>query len=147
MSWQLQASFELMRAGMCCRAVTSAATDEYNCIAWAMDDQSHFWWPSGAGYWPGRRKGQSFQPTLEVFHAAFATRGYSPCVGPALEPGMQKVALYAKGTEITHAARQLASGFWTSKLGSNVDVEHELQQIEGPTYGVVVDYLSRPIRR
>jgi hypothetical protein len=144
MDWQIQARIDLMRHGMHCRAITSVATDEYNCIAWAMDDQSNFWWPNGSGFWPGRLKGQAFAPTLAVFHAAFATRGYSPCVDSTLEPGFEKVALYAKGLEITHAARQLASGFWTSKLGRHVDVEHELGQIEGPAYGTVIAYLSRP---
>jgi hypothetical protein len=129
------------------RAVTSAPTDVYNCIAWAMDDQTRFWWPNGRGYWPGRRKGEELQPTLEVFCQAFKTRGYDAFTGPAAEVGFEKVALYSKGNEITHAAKQLASGFWSSKLGQHVDIEHELQQIEGAAYGTVRAFLRRPARR
>ena len=145
MTWQLQASLVIAKRGITCRAVTSVATDKYNCIAWAMSDQTQWWWPNGKGFWPGRTKTQSLQPTLENFHIAFATRGFVPCVGPAFEPGFEKVALYAKSGEITHAARQLPTGFWTSKLGPFVDVEHDLAQIEGLDYGNVVAFMRRPI--
>jgi hypothetical protein len=143
MNWRIQAALELMGSGMRYRALTSEPTDEYNCIAWAMDDVQNFWWPSGKGYWPGRRKGQDLAPTLDVFRAAFATRGYSSCSDATLEHGVQKVALYGIGSAIMHAARQLPSGYWTSKLGHHADIEHELQQIEGQQYGYVVAYMSR----
>src|ERR1700722_18075384 len=131
MTWQMQASIALRQRGMNHRAVTSPPTDVYNCIAWALGDQPNNWWPNGKGFWPGLKKGQELPPTLEVFFEAFATRGYGSCASPALEAGFEKVALYAKGSEITHAARQLASGHWSSKLGPYVDIEHELEQIEG----------------
>jgi hypothetical protein len=57
------------------------------------------------------------------------------------------VALYAKpaGT-VTHAARQLASGEWTSKLGKDVDISHSLRSLEGLTYGKVAVLLRRKRR-
>jgi hypothetical protein len=144
MTWQLLASVALQRRGMGHRAVTSQPDDKYNCIAWALAIDSQFWWPNGNGYWPGRRNGQDLPPTLDVFCTAFALHRYVPCPGANLEQGFEKVALYAKGHEVTHAARQLPSGYWTSKLGTNVDVEHELHQIEGPLYGAVAAFLRRP---
>ena len=70
--------------------------------------------------------------------------GYEVCpIGSrALEPGVQKIALYVDedGTP-THAARQLPSGEWTSKLGRAEDIRHKtLEALEGsagqpPGYG------------
>lgn len=44
----------------------------------------------------------------------------------------------------THAARQLHSGAWTSKLGNAEDIEHELHALEGEIYGTVVVIMNRP---
>ncbi len=62
---------------------------------------------------------------------------------------MQKIALYAKIVDqmegVTHAARQLPCGKWTSKLGDWEDIVHpKLDALEGPEYGKVICYLSRP---
>jgi hypothetical protein len=70
--------------------------------------------------------------------------GYEPCSSAELAEGVEKVALYAKDGVVTHAARQLADGWWTSKLGSNIDMRHRLDAVEGPTYGRVVQCLARP---
>jgi hypothetical protein len=51
--------------------------------------------------------------------------------------------LYAKDGHVTHTARQLADSRWTSKLGSDMDIEHELHGIEGEVYGTVVQILKR----
>ena len=64
---------------------------------------------------------------------------------------MQKIALYAKIVdqveEVTHAARQLPCGKWTSKLGDSEDIVHpKLDILEGPAYGGVICFLSRPRR-
>jgi hypothetical protein len=59
-------------------------------------------------------------------------------IDDSLESQYEKVALFAKDGRVTHAARQLPSGRWTSKLGSDVDIEHELYAIEGEVYGTVV---------
>ncbi len=45
----------------------------------------------------------------------------------------------------THAARQLASGRWTSKLGKAEDIEHDLHDLEGDLYGIVVLLMKRPL--
>lgn len=121
--------------------VTSAFSLEYNCIAWAAGDNTRWWWPTGGGYWPIDNN----NTTIDSFLQAFATIGYEPTDDDLLEAGYERVALYAKDDHVTHAARQLVGGRWTSKLGSDVDIKHELLSIEGELYGTVVQLLKRPL--
>jgi hypothetical protein len=63
-----------------------------------------------------------------------------------LEPGYEKVALFALGGSVKHAARQLPDGRWTSKMGRDIDIRHdEVDGVSGPFYGDVVLYLRRRI--
>ena len=63
-----------------------------------------------------------------------------------MEPGFQKVALYGSALIYTHAARQLPTGKWTSKLGGGVDIEHDTPDaVGGGIYGEVVDIMKRAI--
>jgi hypothetical protein len=99
----------------------------------------------GIGFWP---HGVTRKVTVQAFLQAYATRGYRLCYDNSLEEGLEKIALFGKeegGTIIpTHAALQLSSGKWTSKLGPFEDVEHpSVDAVNGPTYGSVVCYLSR----
>ena len=72
--------------------------------------------------------------------------GFVPCADESLEPGFQKVALFADPAGMpTHAARQLASGHWTSKLGQAEDIEHELRALKGEIYGAATLFLKRPL--
>jgi hypothetical protein len=84
--------------------------------------------------------------TLEAFRQAFATLGYAVCAGEELEPGFEKIALFAgnRGAP-THAARQLSEGRWISKLGKKEDIEHALHDLEGELYGTVVLLMKRPV--
>jgi hypothetical protein len=121
--------------------VTSPKTAAYNCIAWAAADTSRWWWPDPffQYYWPPLAKREE---TLAVFITVFKSLGYLEMNIDPTSPG-EKVALYALGGSPTHAARQLPSGRWTSKLGPEEDIEHELTAIEGPTYGSVAIVLGR----
>jgi hypothetical protein len=125
--------------------VTSPATRDYNCIAWAAGDTTRWWWPdpdpdNDAVYWPSNIP---IEETTGAFAAALATLGYAPCSGDEFEPGFEKVALFATGTVPAHAARQLPSGRWTSKLGRSEDIEHELNAVSGAAYGTVVQVFKR----
>jgi len=87
---------------------------------------------------------------MESFVAAFQSLGYSLCYSSASELGIEKIAIYAKpdpitGTPIpTHAARQLESGHWTSKMGSLEDITHEnADDVNGRLYGRPVYYMAR----
>jgi len=71
--------------------------------------------------------------------------GYSPCSDGSPEAGWEKVALYATDEGPTHAARQMPNGRWTSKLGPEEDIEHELQGLSGAFYGSVVRFLRRAV--
>ena len=83
--------------------------------------------------------------SVEACIQAFASIGYVPCDTAHLEPGYEKVALYAdEFGDPTHAARQLESGRWTSKMGDLEDIEHaSARSVEGPLYGRAVAFLRR----
>lgn len=121
--------------------ITSAQTARYNCIAWAAGDDKRWWWPSADDFWPD---GIPQDRTANAFIRAFSIAGYEVCQSEDLEPEFEKVALFTKpaGT-VAHAARQLPSGEWTSKLGKDVDIAHSLRGLEGPTYGRVTVLLRR----
>jgi hypothetical protein len=71
--------------------------------------------------------------------------GFAPCEHGDLEVGFEKLVIYVKGQEVTHMARQLPSGAWTSKLGRLEDIEHEaLDAITGDNYGEPRQFLKRP---
>ena len=126
--------------------ITSPATAEYNCIAWAAEDDTAWWWSDayGLGYWPPQAPRME---TLEAFIAAYGLIGYQPCSDAQLEAGYEKIAVYVDAAEVpTHAARQLPSGQWTSKLGEWEDIEHHaLDGLYGNTYGRVGQVLRRLI--
>jgi len=62
----------------------------------------------------------------------------------SLNRGVRKVAIFAdlKGAP-QHIAIQLPShgGRWKSKMGFNVDIEHELDAIESDVYGLPVQFM------
>jgi hypothetical protein len=122
--------------------LTSVATPRYNCIAWAAGDDRRFWWPSPSPffYWP---PDAPREPTIQAFVAAFGLFGYMVCSKEDCEEGIEKVAVFALDGVPTHAARQLPEGSWTSKLGSQLDLSHELRAVEGPLYGQVAVLLAR----
>jgi hypothetical protein len=120
---------------------TSPADRTYNCVAWAVGVIDAWWWPILERYWP---PGVQRDESLAAFLALFETLGYALSASDALEPGVEKVALYAVGDAPTHVARQLPSGQWTSKLGRGIDIEHTSPDaLAGGTYGEVVAILSR----
>jgi hypothetical protein len=120
---------------------TSLAATDYNCVAWAAGDTGR-WWEPGL-HWPVPTEG--FGP--EVLEQAFRALGYEPCPDGTLEAGFEKVALYESGPYYTHAARQLPSGKWTSKLGKAEDIEHDTaDDVAGGLYGQVVGFMRRPYR-
>jgi hypothetical protein len=84
---------------------------------------------------------------LSAFVATFNILGYKQCADGSLEEGCEKVAIYQSSSgEITHMARQLRSGRWTSKLGGLEDIEHASPaELEGREYGDVVQYMRRVV--
>ena len=124
--------------------VTSQKTPNYNCIAWAAEDDHHWWEPIDFKYWP---QGVVREFTLSAYIQAYATRGYIRAADGSVEPEHSKIAIYTSdGTSHgrpMHAARQVTINLWTSKLGRYVDIEHTLAGLEGASYGRVACYLKR----
>jgi hypothetical protein len=124
--------------------ITSPATPDYNCVAWAAEDTEH-WWQPGRYWlppdWPEEDTG------LAALEQAFLAIGYADCsMDTHSEAGFVKVALYGSGLFYTHAARQLSNGNWTSILGEDVDIEHHMpDDVAGGIYGEVIAVMKRPI--
>ena len=122
--------------------VTSPVDTAYNCIAWAARDTQHWWQPGR--FWPTAESPDEFG--IGVLEQAFMNLGYSDCDDPTFEPGFDKVALYGDFFFYTHAARQLANGKWTSKLGESEDLEHDSpDDVAGGDYGHVMQFMKRPV--
>ena len=120
---------------------TSSASVVYNCIAWAMEDIQN-WWQPGL-LWPVRVNPVEYG--IGILEEMFKAAGYRDCeMDVSVEPGFDKVAVYGYMLEYTHAARQLPSGKWTSKLGKDEDIEHETpDDVAGGIYGEVVQIMKR----
>ena len=124
-------------------ALTSSESVQYNCIAWAVDDTSRWWWPDAAnyGYWPD---GIPRANSTHAFVEAFKTLGFKRCNDSELERGILKIAIFTDGNGVpTHVARQLEDGYWSSKLGKLHDIRHRLNAIEGPKYGTAAIFMKR----
>ena len=74
-----------------------------------------------AYYWPSEAP---MEGGVAAFVTAFGILGYEPCANGALEDGFEKVAIYALPSGVTHMARQLDTGRWTSKIGGLEDIDH-----------------------
>jgi len=119
---------------------TSPETYDYNCIAWAYE-RNDVWCQPGF-FWPIPRK----ENTIEAYKELFSSIGYKCCEDASYEEGFQKIALYIKDEKPTHAARQLTTGKWTSKLGRDIDVEHDYPEVlDGPEYGSASIFMKRTI--
>ncbi len=119
---------------------TSDPCKRYNCIAWAAGDKKNWWWPHEDGYWP---PGAPMEETVSAVIQAFATLGYEPCLDSILEDKFERIAIFALNGKPTHACYQLPSGLWSSKMGEEVDCQHDLNAVGGGEYGEVVAFLKR----
>lgn len=127
--------------------ITSPRDVRYNCFAWAAGDAEHVWSPSmiGSGvYWP---PGIAALPSITGVVTAYEACGFERCTSAGLEDGFEKLVVFTDATgEPTHAARQLSSGAWTSKLGDHVDIEHnDVAAVGGGMYGEPSVFMRRPI--
>ena len=125
-------------------AVISPYDPSYNCIAFAFADTSHWWqqYHVKPHYWP---EWIADDDTLDSWIKVAALFGFRDASNSDPEPELDKIAIYAKGEEPQHICFRSGNGLWKSKLGEDVDVEHEaLHALEGNIYGVVRICLSRP---
>lgn len=121
--------------------VTSPQDARYNCIAWAANITSLWMWPGA--YFP---TGKPSDISLSSFIKEFKSRGFTCCVSSKFEQGFEKVAIFANNNnEVTHMARQLNETRWTSKIGRNWDISHELTALRGPQYGEIFQIMKRDL--
>jgi hypothetical protein len=126
----------------CVFAITSPKSTSYNCFAWANGDNDCWWWPTDFSYWPSRAPRKL---TLDAFIKAYEAVGFQLCDNCDYEENYVKIAIFVDSNgRPAHAARQLDSKFWTSKLGDEEDIMHELYGLEGDEYGRVQQFLKRP---
>jgi hypothetical protein len=127
--------------------MTSPYDPKYNCIAWAAGDTQRWWEPDEDGdcYWPADAPREY---SLNGYIRAFESLGYNRCDSTDLEPGFEKVAIFANETGPTHASKQTRDGQWSSKLGVFEDIEHELEALAGnecEEYGAIAQILRKKI--
>ena len=123
-------------------SVESPKTTDYNCISWAVGMSDKWWWPDQFHYWP---TGVPVNDSIAAFVTLFHSLGFKICHSPDLEENAEKVAIFARNGRVTHVARQLSTGKWTSKLGNEEDIEHALDGLVGSIYGSVVQILMRKV--
>ena len=123
--------------------VVDPPSDTYNCIAYAAGDTSQWWAYISDSYWPPcATRSELIASLLEVF----AGLGYEQCDDSRIEDGYQKVALYETQGVWTHAAVQMPSGVWRSKMGEGPVIEHRsAESLSGGPYGDVHCFMRRPL--
>lgn len=124
-------------------SIMSPASDNYNCIAWAYEINDRLMWPGGFldYHWPADViDADETQALIQLFLDV----GYEECDTGEQEYGFKKVAIYENEEGPQHAALQLESGRWTSKLGRLQDIEHDtLEALEGKFYGLASVFLKK----
>ena len=120
--------------------ITSRRTNLYNCIAWAIG-RNDDWWDYRRGYaWPNAPCFATVAAAVQLLEA----QGFEKCANTDGEDGWEKVAIYGNLQGYTHAARQLESHKWSSKIGKLEDIDHDsLDDLAGDAYGQVVQVMKR----
>lgn len=112
--------------------MTSPAAIDYNCVAWAAGDTEN--WSQPGVFWPTQTPPDEFG--ISALEDAFKALVFETCDDDRPETGFERVALYGINLLYTHAARQLADGKWTNKLGKAEDIEHDVPDVvAGGLYG------------
>jgi hypothetical protein len=117
---------------------TSDPTPVYNCFGWAHNRCEDKWFephpenepyddPEVIPYWPPHIPRDY---SLNSFLSLYKSIGYERCETEDTEKGYKKIALLLdKWGEPIHATFQNEEGSWSSKLGKEEDVSHDLLEI------------------
>lgn len=102
----------------------AAATGTYNCLAWTIDDTSRWWWVEADGNGDGKI-------SVSEMSAFYTSKGKS------------NIAYYGPNTsDVVHVAKKAGGGgpgcLASSKLGMDIRMAHNLQQLEGGFYSNIV---------
>lgn len=122
---------------------TSPESPSYNCFGWAILGREVLMGPRSGWFWPPEVPSEL---RLSTFVLVLADYGFEACPSGELDPAFEKIALYGSGEHVTHAARQLESGRWTSKRGIfGDDIEHDTAEaVAGGEYFEILAYFRRP---
>lgn len=136
--------FPRLRRGLYRR--TSRHDTNYNCFAWAVGETHRRWDPTRArtkrNHWPTESTSTQLVDAVQAFESI----GFHPVDEPTGTAKRQTITLYTAEGHITHAARLLENGAWTSKLGEDIDIEHDtLEVLGGGIYGEPSVILERQV--
>ena len=134
--------------------ITSPIDWDYNCVAWVFGDNTKWYEPFGdvlpsaspPYYWPEGVPGRPNDNRLVTYVKLFESEGFRVTENELVESGYTKIAIYAKDDEFRHVARQTADGKWSSKLGKQEDVTHELRALESDSkfgYGTATIFMKK----
>ena len=123
--------------------IVEVPSRRYNCIAYAAGDIANWWEPTRGRYWPLHA---TRSDSIESLRDVFVGLGFEQCEDSDAEDGYRKIVLYeAQGTG-KHAAVQLSSGRWHSKMGQGPVVEHTSpESLSGGIYGNPTMYMRRVV--
>ena len=118
--------------------ITSPINWDYNCIAWVIGDNTKWYEPFGnvlpsaspPYFWPDGIPGRPNDKSYTTYVSFFEFHGYHVTDNELVELGYSKIAIYVKNNEFRHVARQTSDGKWSSKLGKQEDITHELRALE-----------------
>jgi hypothetical protein len=122
--------------------ISSPETGDYNCLAWALNDNSK-WYESEDDYcWFDKIDRDNKLSTIQKI---FEQIGFNLTRNSEYQVDIERVALFSTDNiDCSHLARQIGKNVWTSKLGSSYDVNHTLRAIEDGIYGNPILFLERP---
>jgi hypothetical protein len=125
--------------------ITSLKTNTYNCLAWALGDDS-MWMDMYVFQIKYDLNAEDLDHSSEGY-AIFLEKyyGFEKSDNGELEERMDKIALFEDNNrDWTHACRQLSDGKWASKMGRWEDIEHvTLEVLEGKFYGKHKIFMKR----
>lgn len=115
--------------------ITSPETEEYNCIAWVLDNRSIWIEPDDSTTWLQNIPNDYLLPSVVKY---FEKQGFEICQKIDYSKDKTLLALFSKdGIEFSHVAKQLNENYWTRKLGFSFDVKHTIFAMEGGCMGVL----------
>jgi len=119
-------------------AVIGHATKDYNCIAWSLGVTTKWVWPGTA------------TDDFDKLDGQYGFRRMTK-LDFSVQKGVEKIVLYGKKVDgkmtMTHQARQMKDGTWTSKLGEMGLIRHASpDSLDGPDYGYPVAVYYRKIQ-
>jgi len=123
--------------------ITSSETPDYNCLAWALNDNSKWYESDDDYFWFNDIARDNLLTTIQKI---FENLGFHQTNFAKYQIDYERIALFSiDNNECSHLARQIDEDKWTSKLGSSYDVNHSIKSIENGIYGNAVIFLERKL--